>query len=244
MVVKPFDKSLLQVSELPLLAYKQETANRLRDFFEHDEDVYVFNQLYLESAGEMLKIDHLVLSRWGICQIGHMKVNKALMVTPQNDWRKIDEAGVQHYIPAPTAGLDRSGKAILHLLNAKSAELLPHTLGMRRYFGTFPIEGLVAVAESTSILRDTRHRGGRVVKCESLMAEIVKWLTEYRVRGELRWLLNLIEECPMALSAQSAFDIAYLLQAADARPSELSPLLLRRELGESEDDRIRSMEAY
>lgn len=226
MIVKPLDKSLLPLNELPLLTMHQVMAERLRQYFEEESDVYVFNLLTLVRAGRRTKYDHLIVSPWGIFMMQHLYVSYALQINVQNLWTKVAKDGQVHRIDSPLDSSLKRAVVLRDLLNQKMAPKLPRKFGMRQFFGNFPIEGVLAMSDSAFIIRDIRRRGSYVVKHEAALGEVLSKMTEYRVRSELAWLLSWFQESNRVLTPQQTFDLATVLQEADQAPSNLSALLI------------------
>lgn len=227
MIVKPFDKTLLVLRELPLLEMHQVMGERLRLMFEQDEDVYVFNRLCITGeSGNPCSIDHLILTRWGIFIIHNYHVDHILAVDRQNTWTKRDALDHGRDVRAPTEMPREKARDIRTLLNRHARKFMPTTFGVHHYFGLYPIKGFVAVNDSATIQRDQRRRGENVMRQEFVLAETFKVFTEYRVRSEYYWLTRWLAENPSVLSKQATFNIAHLLQTLDLKPSPLSSLLI------------------
>lgn len=223
MIVKPFDKSLLVMRELPLLGMNQSMGELLRTHFELEEDVYVFNHLVLPCPDHsQVIIDHLILTRWGIFLIDNFHVESRLLVDRHNTWFVVDAVGVKRYIPAPTDATESKKKAVRRLLNSNASRLLPKVLGMQEYFGTYPAEGFVAISANAVIERDNPNRGARVLPQQSTFPAAFRVMTELKVRADYYWLTRWFSDEPRVLQRHTTFEVARILQDADLQKSALS----------------------
>lgn len=227
MIVKPFDKSLLVMRELPLLGMHQAMDELLRMHFDHEEDVYVFNHVTLpKDEGGTVTLDHLILTRWGIFMIHNFHVEHILSITRQSGWTVRDSNGVERHIQSPYEAAKLKECHIRRLLNAHAPRLLPRFLGMQQYFGTFPTESIVAVNDNATISRDIAERGPNVLNQQAALPATYKCMTELQIHAEYYWLTRWFTDTPRVLDRQTTFDIACLIQAQDQKPSKLSPLLI------------------
>ncbi|PZV27271.1 MAG: hypothetical protein DCF12_05150 [Snowella sp.] len=186
MIVKELD-SLELGDKFEQAGYSAESqlAFYLKREFKDDPQIFVFNHLRLEKAGDACQIDHLVLHPYGIIIIESKSVTTRLEVNELGEWKRWFNNGWQG-IPSPVLQAQRQSKFLKNYLEDHVEKLLNTMLfGKQAHFIKMPIDLFVAISDSGIINRPKNSKLDSVSKADQIPDKIKAIIAEYRKKDSL-----------------------------------------------------------
>lgn len=156
-----------------------------REFGEDRHDVFVFHDLRLVHAGEVVQIDHLVLHRHGIFIIETKSVSGEVHITPSGQFIRHFGKGRKSGMESPVEQVKRQRDLLRKLLIANKVDLRSRKfLGIRQGgFKYCPIELRVAIS-TNGIIKGEEH-AKEVRKADLIPKEIEERIDSHRDGGRL-----------------------------------------------------------
>ncbi len=127
----------------------------LRRAFEHERDVWVFNDLRLVKNGDAAQMDHLVLHRSGMVIIESKSVTGEIAVNERGEWTR-RSGGRQQGMECPVTQARLQAQFLRRLLRENDERLLNGQLKglLPKHFNKhWPIDVIVAVSDGGRISR-------------------------------------------------------------------------------------------
>ncbi len=137
------------------LAAERKMAFYLRRAFEHERDVWVFNDLRLVKNGDAAQMDHLVLHRSGMVIIESKSVTGEIAVNERGEWTR-RSGGRQQGLECPVTQARLQAQFLRRLLRENDERLLDGQLKglLPKHFNKhWPIDIVVAVSDGGRISR-------------------------------------------------------------------------------------------
>lgn len=164
---------------------ESQLAFYLKREFEYDPQIFVFNHLRLEKAGDACQIDHLVLHPYGMIIIESKSVTTRVEVNELGEWKRWFNNAWQG-MPSPVLQAQRQGKFLKDYLEDNVEKLLNTMLfGKQAHFIKMPIDVFVAISDSGIINRPKNDNLENVSKADQVADKITAIITEYRKKNSL-----------------------------------------------------------
>lgn len=186
MIVKELDP-LKSDDKFEQAGYSAESqlAFYLKREFEYDPQIFVFNHLRLEKAGDACQIDHLVLHPYGMIIIESKSVTTRVEVNELGEWKRWFNNAWQG-MPSPVLQAQRQGKFLKDYLEDNVEKLLNTMLfGKQAHFIKMPIDVFVAISDSGIINRPKNDNLDNVSKADQVADKITAIIAEYRKKNSL-----------------------------------------------------------
>ncbi len=159
---------------------ESQLAFYLRRAFKDDSQIFVFNNLRLERAGDACQIDHLVLHRYGMIVIESKSVTTRVEVNERGEWKREFNSSWQG-MPSPILQAQRQGIFLKNYLEANVETLLNKILfGRQAHFTKMPIDVLIAISDSGIIERPKNDKLNMVCKADQIVDKVREIVSEYR----------------------------------------------------------------
>lgn len=127
----------------------------LRRAFEHEHDVWVFNDLRLAKNGDAAQIDHLLLHRSGMVVIESKSATGEIAVNQRGEWsRRI--GACEQGMESPVVQARLQAQFLRRLMSENDERLLDGQLGglLPKHFNrNWPVDVIVAVSDTGRISR-------------------------------------------------------------------------------------------
>ncbi|MDP2027854.1 nuclease-related domain-containing protein [Sulfuriferula sp.] len=156
-------------------AAEKQMAFYLQRMFGQAQDIIVINDLRIEHAGEVAQIDHLIVSRWGLCIVESKSVTDSVHINAHGEWAR-ECKGKKQGMPSPLRQGEAQGFLLKQLLADNAHVLLGTLLGLQKRFGYCPIQIYVAISDSGMIQREMALP--EVMKADTIAPAIENWLKE------------------------------------------------------------------
>ena len=164
---------------------ESQLAFYLRRAFKDDSQIFIFNNLRLEKAGDACQIDHLVLHRYGTIVIESKSVTTRVEVNERGEWKREFNNSWQG-MPSPILQAQRQGIFLKNYLEANVETLLNKILfGRQAHFTKMPVDVLIAISDSGIIDRPKNDKLNMVCKADQIAEKIQTILAEYRKKDGL-----------------------------------------------------------
>jgi hypothetical protein len=164
---------------------ESQLAFYLKREFECDPQIFVFNHLRLEKAGDACQIDQLILHPYGMIIIESKSVTTRVEVNELGEWKRCFNNAWQG-IPSPVLQAQRQGKFLKNYLEDNVEKLLNTMLfGKQAHFIKMPIVVLVAMSDSGIINRPKNDKLDSVSKADQIPSKIKTIIAEYRKKDGL-----------------------------------------------------------
>ncbi|WP_009634144.1 nuclease-related domain-containing protein [Synechocystis sp. PCC 7509] len=146
---------------------EQQMSFYLRRAFADDKNIYVFNDLRLEYEGDAAQIDHLIFHQYGMIIIESKSVSSRVEINEQQEWIRWFN-NTDQGMASPIIQAREQGDFLKKYLNLHAEVLLSKILGMQHYFGSMPIDVLVAISDSGIIERPKKMSLEEVCKADQI----------------------------------------------------------------------------
>ena len=157
-------------------AAEKQMAFYLQRMFGQAQDIFVINDLRIEHAGEVAQIDHLIVSRWGLCIVESKSVTDSVHINAHGEWAR-EYKGKMQGMPSPVLQGEAQGRLLKQLLTENKQLLLGTLLGMlQKGFFYCPAKVYVAISDSGMIQREMTLP--EVMKADAVAPAIESWLKE------------------------------------------------------------------
>lgn len=144
---------------------EEQMAFYLRRAFKDDPETLVFNGLRLERERDAAQMDHVVLHRCGLVIVESKSVSAQVSVNDRGEWARLF-GGQWRGMPSPTLQAERQGAFLRDYLNEHAPSLLDTLLGRQGYFGSAPIDAVIAISDSGIIAAPPDHVPAAVCKAD------------------------------------------------------------------------------
>jgi ssDNA-binding Zn-finger/Zn-ribbon topoisomerase 1 len=162
-------------------AAEKQMAFYLQRMFAQAQDIFVINDLRIEHAGEVAQVDHLIISRWGLCIVESKSVTDSVHINAHGEWAR-EYHGKKQGMPSPVRQGEAQGRILKQLLTDNKPLLLGTLLGMlQKGFFYCPARVYVAISDSGMIQRDMVLP--EVMKADAVAPAIESWLKEQPARN-------------------------------------------------------------
>lgn len=157
-------------------AAEKQMAFYLQRMFGQAQDIFVINDLRIEHAGEVAQVDHLIVSRWGLCIVESKSVTDSVHINAHGEWAR-EYQGKKQGMPSPVRQGEAQGWILKQLLTDNKQLLLGTLLGMlQKGFFYCPTKVYAAISDSGMIQRDMVLP--EVMKADAIAPAIENWLKE------------------------------------------------------------------
>ncbi len=157
-------------------AAERQMAFYLQRVFGQAQDISVINDLRIEHAGEVAQVDHLIVSRWGLCIVESKSVTDSVHINAHGEWAR-EYHGKKQGMPSPVRQGEAQGRILKQLLTDNKPLLLGTLLGMlQKGFFYCPARVYVAISDSGMIQREMTLP--EVMKADAVAPAIESWLKE------------------------------------------------------------------
>jgi hypothetical protein len=164
---------------------ESQLAFYLKREFKDDPQIFVFNNLRLEKAGDACQIDHLVLHPYGIIIIESKSVTTRVEVNELGEWKRWFN-NVWQGMPSPVLQAQRQGKFLKNYLEANVEKLLNKIFfGKQAHFTKMPIDVLVAISDSGIINRPKNDKLDSVSKADQIADKTKAIIADYHKKNSL-----------------------------------------------------------
>jgi hypothetical protein len=140
------------------LAAEKQMAFYLKRAFADKEDMFILNDIRLESNGEIAQIDHLIIHSYGFIILESKSVSSKVCVNKHGEWKRIynnQEKGM----PSPIQQAKRQAMFLKYFLNKNATnvfrESILNKLVSNPTFENFKFDILIAISDNGIIERET-----------------------------------------------------------------------------------------
>ena len=135
-------------AEKQMAFYLQRAFGKAKYFF-------VLNDLRIVHDSDVAQIDHLVVSRFGLCIIESKSVHGTIIINKQKEWSRTYNNKPEG-MRSPVLQAEEQGKVLKELLRANTEQLLSKMLGaIQKGFGYCPVNIFIAISDNGIIDRKT-----------------------------------------------------------------------------------------
>lgn len=182
MIIKNIKKNCENNLELQGLESEKRMEFYLERYFKDKEDIFVFNDLYVENNGDISQIDHLVLFKYGIFIIESKSCLGEIFFNERDEWKRKTGSNYSGF-PSPIKQVERQFKVLVDDFNKHDKEIYDIMLikKQRSYGGRLQIK-LVAIDDRAIIVRDNNHNNFNdiVMKSDQVCEYILSIINKFK----------------------------------------------------------------
>lgn len=154
---------------------EEQMAFYLERKFHKRDDILVINNLRFPTVNSFAQIDHLILTNVGFIVIECKSVASGVKYNEKDEWNRLWDNHWQG-MPSPVQQVKLQIDALRELLHENCDKLREKLLGLKqRGFRNFPIDYIVAISDSSKIIRPEKDiHEGKVMKAEHVSDKIIE----------------------------------------------------------------------
>ncbi len=159
---------------------EEQMAFYLRRAFGENPDVRVFHDLrFVDSNGEVVQIDHLVLHNYGLILIESKSVTSEVIINKNHEWARMWN-GRKSGMASPILQTQRQADLLGKLLESCREQLLRKMMGLfQTRFGNCPFDVLVGISDTGVVTRDGAEPP-EVCKADQIVERVKKIIEKRR----------------------------------------------------------------
>ena len=179
MIVKETDKKK-NPTKLEKAGFKAEKqmAHYLSRAYKNSKEVYVINDLRLESDGDSAQIDHLIIHRFGFLIIESKSVSTEISINENSEWIR-HYGGSKKGMPSPVMQAQRQAEFLKTFLGENSEHLLRKKIAFNFSIKKFKFDILVAISDDGIIDRAKNINTDEVHKADQITNSINNLISSY-----------------------------------------------------------------
>lgn len=163
---------------------EKQMAFYLQRAFRKRDDCFVINDLRIIHDGDVVQIDHLVISTFGLFIVESKSVHGTISINQHGDWKRIYNNEVTG-MPSPVLQGQEQGRILKELLRENAEQVLGKILfgKVQKGFLYCPISTYVAISDSGII--DRGMDVPELLKADVVAGAIIKKLDGYASKANL-----------------------------------------------------------
>ena len=195
------------------LVAEQQVAYQLASYFQNSEEIYIYNNLFIENGAVTAQIDHLVFSRRMIYFIESKSIAGAISVNEAGEFQR--QYGKKFSpIKSPIEQVKRQRQVLLDFLDSHRNEFLGKVLFMRKGIGSWTPKYYVGVSEKGTIKGPGRSQFKELMKFDQIASAISEHHKQTKI-GLIETLCKDDEESFNLLNKDEIKKVSSFLEKSD-----------------------------
>jgi hypothetical protein len=157
---------------------EEQMAFYLRRAFKQDQKIRVLNGVRLVRDGEVAQMDHLILHKFGFIIVESKSVTSEVRVDQHGAWTRVYK-GTEHGMKSPVIQAHMQADILSRILEDHCVELLGKLLGLKKHFGGFPMDVLVAISDG-GVLKRAAEVAPEACKADQVADRVLELIAHYR----------------------------------------------------------------